>query len=190
MIVADHEGEFVKARALNETIASLPEDATVVALDADSQTWIATLLGAIREARLADGAVYPHSRYLYLNPETTREILLGERSSYGVTEDLAEDVGVGVGNAVVFSRKTWEIACGFDERFVGWGGDDSVFAFCAGLAGPQRRIPGDVVHLWHPRPPSSIPGAPGYTKQFAIVAAFRDAAAVGPDAVRALIAAR
>ena len=66
--------------------------------------------------------------------------------------------------------------------------EDAAFRYaCDALVAPTRRLPGDAVHLFHPRLPISIPGGPGYVEQFAIVAEYRDAAEEGPEAVRALV---
>jgi hypothetical protein len=87
-----------------------------------------------------------------------------------------------------------------DVRFGFWGprhsgewvthiGDERVGryateAFCA----PIRRLPGDMVHLWHPRLPESVPGSVGFVEQFTLVAEYRDAAAAGT--VREYVEAR
>jgi hypothetical protein len=59
-------------------------------------------------------------------------------------------------------RAVFDDLGGFDERFKGWGFEDMAFqsAIC-GLYGYER-IPGDVVHLWHPRSEERI--TPGLTR--------------------------
>ena len=61
---------------------------------------------------------------------------------------------------------------------------------CAAFVGDTRRVEGDVVHLWHPRLEASIPGTDAYIEHFEILERYRDAAARGPGAVRALVEAR
>ncbi|MGY4690677.1 glycosyltransferase family 2 protein [Salibacterium sp. K-3] len=55
------------------------------------------------------------------------------------------------GGINVLLRSCFFQAGGFDERFIGWGGEDDAFA-CAvdTLCGPHERIPGAVFHLHHP----------------------------------------
>lgn len=181
-------GGETKSRALNKLIGGINAD-VIVQVDPDSLIPRTSIATAIEHAASADGLVVPHDRYLYLSEEASGQVYAG-RDAFSFGEDDCEFSGpCGVGNAQVYSRKTWEIVSGYDERFGMWGGDDVVFAYSAGwLAGPTRRIHGDAVHLWHPRRPESIPGHPGYVEQFAIVVQFRDA----PDAetVRAMIDAR
>jgi predicted glycosyltransferase involved in capsule biosynthesis len=49
-------------------------------------------------------------------------------------------------------RALWDAVGGFDERFVGWGFEDLAFwSACTALAGGFERIPGRMIHLWHPK---------------------------------------
>jgi predicted glycosyltransferase involved in capsule biosynthesis len=49
-------------------------------------------------------------------------------------------------------RKLWDEVGGFDERFVGWGGEDNAFWHaCTVISGAEpARVPGYAYHLWHP----------------------------------------
>jgi hypothetical protein len=49
---------------------------------------------------------------------------------------------------------------------------------------------GLALHSFHERLPQSIPGSDAYVEQFAILAEYRDAALVGREAVRELVAGR
>lgn len=147
-------------------------------------------LVAVDLAAGADGIVVPHDRYLYLNEAATADIYSGALNPLDVDDSHCDEAGPnGFGNVVVFSRATWQQAGRFDERFGMWGGDDAAFAYAAdALVAPPRRLPGNVIHLHHPRLPQSIPGDPGYQRQFAILAEYRDAAT--PQAIRDLIRRR
>lgn len=182
---------FGRAAAINTAIGST-DAAVIVQSDPDSLVRLNRLRDAVDLAAGADGLVIPHSRYLYLSEDPTRWVLSGLVDPFGLREQACDEYGLnGSGNVAVFSRSTWERAGRFDERFGLWGGDDAAFRYaCDALVAPTRRMAGDVVHLWHPRLPQSVPGQPGYSDQFAILAEYRDAAAAGPDAVRALVEAR
>ncbi|GGM28165.1 hypothetical protein GCM10011351_12590 [Paraliobacillus quinghaiensis] len=56
------------------------------------------------------------------------------------------------GKLKVMSRETYKAAGGFDERFVGWGGEDDAFIYALKtLCGPFKKLENQVIHLWHPK---------------------------------------
>lgn len=194
IVVEAGDDTFTRASAINTAVRRCA-GRVIVQSDPDSLVPAAALRQAVTLADAEDGLVIPHDRYLYLTRDATATVLSG-RSGYspGAIMDLAncDTSGAdGSGNVVVFSRATWHTAGGFDERFGLWGGDDAAFAYAAqAYYGPVRRLAGDVVHLWHPRLPQSVPGSPGFVEQFAVLAQYRDAAALGPQAVRDLVESR
>lgn len=181
---------FTRASAINAGVRRAAGD-IIAQVDPDSLVPLDTLRKAVTWAAEQPGLVVVHDRYLYLTREATAEVY-GGRNPFTFSPADCEQSGMGgVGNAVVFSRQTWELAGGFDERFGLWGNDDGAFAVAAdAIAGPTRRIVGDMVHLHHPRLPQSDPQHPDYVAGFVLAAAYRDAAAEGPDAVRRLVESR
>lgn len=188
-IIVDAGGtEFSRAAAINAAVRRAGGD-IIVQSDPDSLLADEQQLFAAVGLAAQPGLVVPHDRYLYLTREATAEVIAG-RTDVG-PDDCDEQGPAGMGNVTVFSRETWRRSGGFDERFGVWGGDDAAYAYATeAFCAPTRRLPGDMWHLWHPRLPQSIPGAPGYAQQFAILAQYRDAAAVGPGTVRRLVATR
>lgn len=184
----DSDATFTRASAINAAIMRA-EAQTIVQVDPDSLVPGATLRTAVQVALGTGTLVIPHSEFLYLDPEATTSILTHEAELAQVTPTHCETYGVGgPGNVVVFTRGAWRAAGGFDERFGLWGGDDAAFRYAVeAFRGPAERLQGPMWHLWHPRPPQSVPGHPGYTEQFALLAQYRDAAAIGPQAVRDLV---
>lgn len=182
---------FTRASAINSAIRQASGD-VIIQADPDSIIALTTLYEAVRQAGTFHQLVIPHDRYLYLTQDRTRDILDGRVDILTSSPVDCEFSGPdGVGNVVVFHRQVWEQAGGFDERFGLWGGDDAAYAYsCAGFCGPERRLSGDVYHLWHPRLPQSNPEHPKYIEQFALLAEYRDASEIGPEAVRQLVRSR
>ncbi|MFK4998906.1 galactosyltransferase-related protein [Bacillus sp. N9] len=57
-----------------------------------------------------------------------------------------------MGGINVVPRKHFETVGGFDERFVGWGGEDDAFAASLNtLCGYVKRLDATIYHLWHKR---------------------------------------
>jgi hypothetical protein len=55
------------------------------------------------------------------------------------------------GKLFVISRENFEAVGGFDERFIGWGGEDDAFSHAAQtICGNLINLEGKVFHLWHP----------------------------------------
>lgn len=190
VIVDAGGGPFSRAAASNSAVRRAT-GRVIIQSDPDSVVPDDQLLQGVELAAHADGLVVPHDRYLYLTRAATDVVFTGGYiRAYGPA-DCDVHGKDGSGNVTVFSRTTWERAGGFDERFGMWGGDDAAFSYAAAAYCRRlRRVPGDMVHLWHPRLPQSIPGNPGYADQFAILAEYRDAAAIGPAAVRHLVETR
>jgi len=91
------------------------------------------------------------------------------------------------GGVLVIRPDAWALAGGMDERFTGWGCEDSAFLAAADtLLGPSVRHPAQIVHLWHPT--ADTPG-PGRDANYELLRRYRAAEGDVP-AMRALIAER
>ncbi|MBT2655824.1 glycosyltransferase [Bacillus sp. ISL-18] len=55
------------------------------------------------------------------------------------------------GKLFVIPRENFEAVGGFDERFIGWGGEDDAFSHAVRtLCGEIVNVEGRIFHLWHP----------------------------------------
>jgi hypothetical protein len=194
VVVSGGPEPFSRAAAINHGVRDSTAD-VILQADPDSLVPIAQALRALERAAETDGLVIAHDRYLYLSEQATGLLYEDTRLAswrLRVPKDYCESFGeFGVGNVVAFSRRTWELAGGYDERFGVWGGDDAAFALaCGTLAGEQRRVPGDVLHCWHPRLSESVPGHPEYARSMRLLREYHAAADGGPEAMRALIDSR
>lgn len=189
-MVVDY-GDRGRPAAINAAVrqAAAGGARVIVQADPDSLVPLHRLRYAVQDAAQRDGLVVPHTQFCYLTLEATQQVYRDRRDPFAFGPADFEQHGTnGVGNVVVFSVSTWERAHGFDERFTAWGADDAAFAIAAdAYCGPVRRLPGDVVHLWHPRRAGSHPEDPSYVDMMALMGEYRDAAAVGPHKVRELV---
>lgn len=177
------------AKAINSGVRTADGD-VIVLVDSDSLVPADRITAAVELAR-TPGLVVPHDRYVYLSQFATTLVLRGGLEPFDLRHGQFEFAGgSGVGNVVVFSRETWQTAGGYDERFYAWGGDDTCFHFaCEAFCAPTRRIPGDVVHLWHVRTPEEARGHRPTDIQI-VLDAYEQAARTGPEAVRELVNSR
>lgn len=71
------------------------------------------------------------------------------------------------GGIVIFSRDAFERVGGWDEEFVGWGGEDDMMTFKVEAAGLKAAsLPFRCYHLWHPR---VLPDPAAYSKTLGLL---------------------
>ena len=71
------------------------------------------------------------------------------------------------GGVVIFSRNAFERVGGWDEDFIGWGGEDDMMSFKVSAAGLRTAtMPFRCYHLWHPR---AAPDPVAYSKTLAML---------------------
>lgn len=147
------EGPFNRAAAIND--AARKAGNWDVAIIADSDAWVPeqNLDQAIIQARKTGKLVSALSEVYELDEDTSRHVtscgflaLDHTRVERVRTRDLETQ-----SLCVVVPRPLFEAVQGFDERFIGWGGEDNAFwRACEIVGGTPERIPGPAYHLWHP----------------------------------------
>jgi len=147
----DGPGLFNASMARNRAADAADADGRwEVAIFADADTvpwdWRAVRQG-VELAMRTDRFIRPFRTYYFLDEEATERFMAtGERPRRGI-RPMSERV---YGGIHIVSRVLWDESGGYDERFVGWGGEDTSFQFaCEALRG-YRRLPGEVYHLSHP----------------------------------------
>jgi hypothetical protein len=142
-------GDFNRARAINRGVAATSGD-VLVFNDADTLVHPVQLERAVQLASEAPGIVYAYTRYCRLSQFRT-EVLNGDYPTMlRQTAFVWELDNAGSQGCIALSRAFFEEAGGLDEEFEGWGFEDLAFAaVCAKLA-DGRRVPGNLIHLWHP----------------------------------------
>lgn len=122
-------------------------------------------------------AMKPYDRLIDLTREESRCVLDGD-ASLKVTRSAAQAGREGIGEYVCFCggvfvirRETYERLGGFDERFVGWGGeDDAMTAKLTRLVANPRVLANQAAfHLWHARSAETRQGQPHYRQNVALL---------------------
>lgn len=142
----DHE-VFNRAAARNKCVR-MAGDGVVVIADADILPNREALLSAIEAAK--DGGMHlGYDYYRALMRESTERLLLrgGDPDTLPISHDSTDSTA----GIIVIRADEWWKAGGMDERFHGWGAEDTAFACQARtLLGPLTWHKGVVNHLWHP----------------------------------------
>lgn len=154
---------FVKGRAANATAAAFAADVLVVA-DADCIAGKDALERAVAVVAEQRGWAVPFGDVYRLNPEASAGVRAGP---FDVVPSIVPFAqldperpfayrGKPGGGIVVAAREAWDTVGGFDERFVGYGGEDFALGHALSTcAGRPHRESAPLWHLWHP-------GQPGY----------------------------
>lgn len=144
-------GPFNRSAALNEAFQKSSGSVVIVA-DADTSFDYDSVSVAIEVAEAASRWVLPYDVYYNLLPLETSVMLTQPPSSkFREPAKWQHRLTDSVSGVVVVPRAAFEAVGGFDERFRNWGGEDRAFAASLDvLWSPMYRVPGAVMHLWHP----------------------------------------
>lgn len=141
---------FSRSQAINHAASQATRDIFAIA-DTDIFYDPAILVESVK--LLDDHAwVLPFSERLCLDEHSSEELLKIEPSwpiPFQVNGSIPGQIGYGLLN--VIPRKHFETVGGFDERFLGWGGEDDAFSVCVNtLCGWMKRLDYKAYHLSHP----------------------------------------
>lgn len=183
----DH-GPFNRAAAVNSAAAGDWDVAVII--DADIIANPDAVRAAVDIAANAGRVVVSHHDRVMLNKAGTQKILEGYRGPWRVRNMVETVFTDSVSCAVVVPRPVWDDVGGFDERFSGWGFEDSAFAVAVEtLSGkPIIRLASELYHLHHPPSPEASKQAATYALNADRLARYR-AADGDPESIRALLAA-
>ena len=152
------EGPFNRSAAVNRAAAAAGDWDVGVVIDSDVMLSVSHARQAIDNAASTGLTTWGHTRWRGFAEGWTDRLILRDRKDFGPELNRDEmDLYVERTNPISWScfiaipRKVFDALGGFDERFRGWGFEDMAFqSAIVGLHGYDR-LPGDVVHLWHPR---------------------------------------
>lgn len=179
------EGPFNRSQAINRAAARAGGFDTAVVIDADVLINRAKVRAGLMLAQRFNRVVLPFRVYHSLTQNGTGRVMAGWRGDYNTVSTTAYWDSVSC--VVMVPRATWEQVGGFDERFVGWGFEDSAFTWATDTVGGRLRLEGDLWHLWHPASPERNHHAPEYKASRALAAVYRNAAGIGWEAMEPVL---
>lgn len=157
----DDSEVFNRGRARNLAFMESTGE-TVIFADADTAAQREDVLEAVHLVEHGAPWVLPYTVY-YNMCETDTESLLQEEPGCTLWEptEWEHRLLTAISGTIVMSREAFLAVNGYDEDFRGWGYEDD--AFCKAmnaLVGAHERLPGYVLHLWHPIAPDGAFNSP------------------------------
>lgn len=135
---------------------------------------------AIELCRKGFSLAKPYRRLIDLSENQSTQYWRGEAPSLDPDtaaagrHTLGERLPLCGGTFAIRADAFWALG-GWDERFVGWGGEDDALSFKV----ERRRLSaaevdtGVAMHLWHPRDPQSARLQPGYARNLQLLQSYR-----------------
>ena len=163
-ICIQNQGVFHRTNLLNRGMCELSVRPFVSSWDADVIAYPQALLSAMEKLRSGAPFVFPFDGRFLDVQGSRRQAIINRDDAHRVYEaarigdrEIVMLNANGVGGAPMFNRTQFTDCGGYNERFVSWGYEDAELANrFARLAAPYIRIEGyPLLHLWHPRGPSS-----------------------------------
>lgn len=161
IIEGDHlEGPFNRSAALNDAASRAGDWDVAILLDSDVLVDLNRVRQAVTLAEQTGRVVHPFREWRGLKPQMTEKVLSGYRGDWS-RNGIHQTYRTNISACVVVPRAVWGATGGFDERFQGWGWEDSAWMWAVkALTGGHLRIKGELWHLWHKPSPEKEPGSP------------------------------
>jgi len=148
--VHEETGPFNRSLAINRAADLAGDWEYAIIADADSTVTHRQIEQGLYVAQLTKSLVIPHSRWVNVDEDETEVYFEGkpliwrkDRIKYNCT----------LSSVLIVPRWIWDAVNGFDERFVGWGWEDTAFMHAVDtMTSGHIRLEGDVLHFAHDRP--------------------------------------
>lgn len=156
IIIAEDDGKnpFSKTMAVNNAYKKATSDILAIV---DADVWVdpKILIKAAEYIRNKKAVwIQPCGTVYRINKEMTFNIIEFTPSSPFplIREKHTERITPVVGLVAVFSREQFEYCGGMDERFRGWGWEDTAWNTMLNIIFGKSQVWNNIVyHLWHPR---------------------------------------
>ena len=150
----DRPGTWSRSAACNAASKAAGSWEVAVVTDADTVPEVAPVREAVGIAIETAGGVRPHDNLWRLTKQGS--MALARKGPGAIRRNLTSGTHLG-GGLLVISREAWEAVDGFDERFQGWGHEDSFMGLSLVTRASWSRVAGNAWHLWHPLPVKTTP---------------------------------
>lgn len=182
------DGPFNRSAALNHAARDAGEWDVAVVIDADVLAHPPAVRDAVDVAAATGRMVVSHDERVMLNRQGTTKVLDGFSGSWRHRTMVETVFTDSVSCCVAVPRALWDLVGGFDERFSGWGYEDSAFELAAvTLTGkPYVRLSSELFHLHHPVSPEAAKTSRTRVANAARLARYR-AASGDVDAMRSVL---
>lgn len=172
----DGDGEAFSLAAARNRIVRMAEEAgakVVVICDSDTLIEQTAMSKAVVAARESDRVILPFNLFRALGQRESIMVMNGRNPI------LLPDIGSltwSVGGAFVTTPEAWWALGGQDERFTGWGCEDTAFNIVADkMRRSHVRVEGVIHHLWHPASPDKDAANLSYQENAALLQRYVDA---------------
>lgn len=145
IVEGDREGPWSRGAAINAAARAAGDWDLALLADADTIPDPDATEVALKLASETGGGVRPHDHLQRLTPSGSLVFARG-----GDLEPRHIETEFPGGGLLAVARSGWDRVGGFDERFVGWGYEDTVFNIHLLSVADWDRVEGTVLHLFHP----------------------------------------
>jgi len=147
------DGPFNISAARNDAASRVNWDLAIFA-DADSYVPRSQIIAGIQVAEKTRKMVIPHSRWVNIEPHEYSQFLFEGWVEHRKDRVIHNGTKSSV---VIIPREVYDEVNGFDERFQGWGWEDTAFYHAVThLYGSVVHFEGNVWHFDHERPNADV----------------------------------
>ena len=156
LYTGDSRGKWARAAACNAAAAVAGDWDIALVTDADTILEPTAVHRAIERVSRTKAAARPHDRRWMLSLAATKVLM-----RHGIEALKPEHLRGSApgGGALVIHREAWERVGGYDERFIGWGYEDSAMNISLAVTSGWELSEGQSYHLWHPIPNTTTSSA-------------------------------